>query len=389
MSSPEVYREYIQYTTVLPMKNFQERLFWLMVRRDRSVSVTPSDGLSETIQSSLDQIQVKSNHVIVNGNLIFQFPKDSVRERFHANMEVTDPLVSFLSCFQEYDLSRDKMPKELCQQLFDAIGSPDLVLAVAVCTALFQNYRDHMANILAAMSHAETLTIFFRSRFALDVDAIQDPCRIFRDNSVGMAACGTLMRMHSEDVMAELVRATKEDAGASPLAVLRKWMPLLQKIPAMNRFILRTAFITARRKYPENLVPLTAISGVLMLRYVMAEVSPQLPPERIPLLQQIMNITVFKQETRQLGCDVRDFRAIAEFLLDLIKLKANSIRKEGFVMDQLVESVTIVVDNVLTLLKKPQSDHPIVWSIQELLETVFAGVEDDYKERVAGSADFS
>jgi hypothetical protein len=55
----------------------------------------------------------------------------------------------------------------------------------------------------------------------------------------------------------------------------------------------------------------------------MAEISPQLPPERISLLQHIMNIVVFKQETRQLGCDVRGFRTIAEFLLDLIKLKAN------------------------------------------------------------------
>jgi hypothetical protein len=389
MSSPEVDREYIQYTSVLPMKNFQERVFWLMVHRDGSVSVIPSDGLSETIQSSLDQIDVRSHHVIVNTNLIFQFPKDSVREQYHANMKITDPLVSFLSCFRECAPYRENLPKEFCQQLFDAISSPDLVLAVAVCTALFQNYRDHMANILAAMSHAETLTIFFRSRFAIDVDAIQDPGRIFRDNSVGMAACGILMRLHSEDVMAELVRAVQDEASGNPLAILRKWMPLLQKIPAMNRFILRTAFLTARRKYPENLVPLTAVSGVLMLRYVMAEISPKLLPERIPLLQQIMNIVVFKQETRQLGCDVRDFRAIADFLLDLIKLKTNSIRKEGFVMDQLIESVIIVVDNVLNLLKKPQPEHPIVWSIQELLETVFTGVEDDYKERVAGSTDFS
>jgi hypothetical protein len=60
-----------------------------------------------------------------------------------------------------------------------------------------------------------------------------------------------------------------------------------------------------------------------------------------------------------------------------------NIRKEGFAIDQLVDSVTIVVDNVLAFLKKPQQEHPIVWSIHELLETVFTGVEDDYKERVA------
>jgi hypothetical protein len=188
--------------------------------------------------------------------------------------------------------------------------------------------------------------------------------------------------------MEEFVRVTKDDASGNPLAVFRKWMPLLQKIPAMNRFILRTAFLTARRKYPENLVLLKAISGVLMLRYVMAEVSQQLP-ERIPMLQHITNIVFFKQETRQPGCDVRDFRTIAEFLLDLIKLKANSIRQEGFAIDQFVDSVTIVVDNVLVFLKKRQQEHPIIWSIQELLETVFTIAEDDCKERVVGSIDFT
>jgi hypothetical protein len=110
ISLPEVYREYVQYTSVLPMRNFQERLFWLIVRRDRSVSVTPSDGLSETIHSTLDQVQVKTKNVIVNGNLIFQFPKDSVRERFHANMEATNPLVSFLSCFPECAEYRGNLP---------------------------------------------------------------------------------------------------------------------------------------------------------------------------------------------------------------------------------------------------------------------------------------
>jgi hypothetical protein len=86
-----------------------------------------------------------------------------------------------------------------------------------------------------------------------------------------MAACGILMRLHSEDVMAEL-------------AVLKKWILLLQKIPVINRFTLRTAFFTTPRKYPENFIPLMAISGVLILRYVMAEVNLQLPPERIPML---------------------------------------------------------------------------------------------------------
>jgi hypothetical protein len=102
-----------------------------------------------------------------------------------------------------------------------------------------------------------------------------------------------------------------------------------------------------------------------------------------------MNIVVFKQETKQLGCDFKNFRAIDEFLLDLIKLRTNYIRKEEFAMEQLVDSVTIVVNNMLALLKKPQQEHPIVWSIQELFETVFTGAENDYKERVTGSIDFT
>jgi hypothetical protein len=42
-----------------------------------------------------------------------------------------------------------------------------------------------------------------------------------------MAACGILMQLHSEDVMEELVRVTKDDGRGNPLAVFREWMPLL------------------------------------------------------------------------------------------------------------------------------------------------------------------
>jgi hypothetical protein len=281
---------------------------------------------------------------------------------------------------------RSSLPIQFTQQLFDAIGSPDLVLALAAGNALLQSKRDALGNFLAAMGDAETLAIFFRAQLASEVNALKDAGRIFRDNSVGVASAGVILRAHGKQVINDIYETIAGDSGAKPIRVLQKWYPIWKKVPQSSRVVLRSVFLAGRRKFPDGLVSLNGIAGVLMLRYVMADLSPKLPPEQLQLLQTLMTLTVFKSGT----CEVNEFEQTAEALLELTKLKNNNIPKDQYSVEKLLDAMTGLIDDIIkriTPSRKPE-DHPVIWSTLEMLETMVTGLDEDLRQRLVGVSVF-
>jgi hypothetical protein len=387
LTQPESPREYMKYSLCLPLLNAEDRLFWLFVQRDQSIEVIPADGASESLISPGDQVKIRDKKVSICSS-VFRFPTEHALEIWLNRQNVTDPLVSFVSSFKEVAAFRSALPAHFSQQLFEAVGAPDLVLAIAICQGISQTKRDLMVDVMSALSDADTLNVFLRSQYSKDIATLQDPSRIFRDNSIGMAATGILLRAHGAPLVDELTSILEAEAESTASTAILKWIPVLKRMPQFNRIILRNAFIAARRRYPEKLVPLTAISGLVMLRYVMADVGSRVP-HMTKLLQGMMNITVFSPQMRQ-ECTMATLVAVAECLLDLTRLKSNNVPKDLFRPDELIDVIAGSLGDILTNIAVASQPpyHPAVYSLQELIETVFMGVDEDPKQKLVGSVLF-
>jgi hypothetical protein len=243
--------------------------------------------------------------------------------------------------------------------------------------------RDAVPHVLAGLGHAEMLVPFLRAEYARDIAALVEQGRIFRDNSLGMASSGVLLRTHGAVLVPELVEALSREPDAKPGAMMERWLPILRRLPAVGRIVLREAFAAARRRYPEQLAPLTAVGGMLMLRFVMADVAEKVP-QLTKMLQVLMQITVFNPAIRN-DCEKALFDAVAEMLLELLRLPANNVPRSPFAIQDLAEAIGAALEDVKGYVRQAAAPgaHPVVISVQELIETVFVGTDEDHREKLA------
>jgi hypothetical protein len=247
-----------------------------------------------------------------------------------------------------------------------------------------------MIHPLTCLCHAEALPIFLRWIYAADIAKLDQAGRIYRDNSVAMVGSGVLLRAHDESMLDELIGAYRRHSSLKPHELLLKWIPILKQMSQFNRIIYRNAFVAARRRYPKGLTTLEALSGMLMLRHIMAEVKPEHVP--ISLMQQIMNIAVFKPNMNGSNCDISVLMEMADFILGLPVLSRNSVPKDGLEFETFVDLICGAVPGILQRINVTRTvkDHPVVFSIQELIETCFVGADEDPRDqlKIAGEAAF-
>jgi hypothetical protein len=259
--------------------------------RNQSALVIPFDGLSETVQPGAATVRIKDAKVIPDGQ-IFHFQTANGLACWTRAKQGDDPLVQFLYCLQEIRPHLESLPKEFIQQFVEMIGAPDLLLAMAIGASVPPARRDVLWHLYTALAHSEALTSFFRTNFARDINRLNDPNPVYRDNSVAMTLTGIILRAHGHEIIDNLFEIVEANPSMPAAEMFEKWMPILESTSQTNRILLRIAFTAARRKYPDGIVPMTAISGVLMLRHIMARMGSKVG--QVAPLQQVMNISVFR-----------------------------------------------------------------------------------------------
>jgi hypothetical protein len=120
----------------------------------------------------------------------------------------------------------------------------------------------------------------------------------------------------------------------------------------------------------------------------MADVAEKVP-HLTKMLQSLMQITVFNQSVRG-DCEKEIFEAVAETLLDLLKPGANNVPRSPFALQELAEAIGAALDDVKANVRAAARGgvHPVVVSMQALIETVFVGTEEDHRQKLAGGALF-
>jgi hypothetical protein len=270
----------------------------------------------------------------------------------------------------------------------DAMASPGMALAVAASTNPTPARRELISTILNGLNNSELLAPFLRAQYGSDIIQLQESTRIFRDNSIGMAATGVLLRTHGTVLVPELTEVLLREGEGKPDDVLKRWLPVLKNMPQLNRIVFRLAFLAARRKFPDKLVPLTALGGMVMLRFVMADVGEK-APQLSKLLQGMMQITVFSQTCRG-ECELETFDRVAEALVDLTRLEGNYVPRTNFSPLDFVECIAPLIDEIKGAVKPPAPGalHPLVFSLLEVIENALIGPDDDLRQKLIGAIIF-
>jgi hypothetical protein len=240
--------------------------------------------------------------------------------------------------------------------------------------------------VLAALANSEGITLFFRRWFAIDIARLPDANKIFRDNSVGMAAATLVLRAHGQEVADAILDVATRNPGASARDLLLKWIPMASETAQANRILFRFAFLAARRRFPAGIVPVVAIGGLLGIRHILPEVAAKLPASGV--VQQMMNIALFRPEMREMPHNDEIFRVVAHFLIDLTQLKGNHIPKDLFTHEELLTAMLEVRERIISEVANPKkgplySDiHPAVFAVHEMIETYFTGPAEDPRARI-------
>jgi hypothetical protein len=374
----EAKRSYIRYLLFLPIIPGDGRLHWLMVGRDGNNTLVPADGRTSPSVRPAKEFIVREKTISFGGTN-FRFGSDRAGE-LYANSDLAgDPLRLFLSCFREVLAYPSHCPSQFTKQLNEAIGAPGLTLPVAIMLAIAQSKREGVGHVLSALGNAEMLTVFLRAQYASDIKELRDQNRIYRDNSIGMTATGVLLRTHGAVLVRDLTEVLLREAEAKPSAVLAIWFPILKWMPQMNRIVLREALIGARRKFPDKLSPMTAIGGMLMLRFVMADVGGK-APHLAKLMQSIMQLAIINPAVRQ-EYDQAIFQTVGDNMLQLTRLRGNSVPRTKVSPSDLAEVIAGALDDVIAQVAPPAKAgvHPIVFSLQQLIEVVFTGTDEDHR----------
>lgn len=303
--------------------------------------------------------------------------------------EEYDPLLVFLSSFPHIIEFSKYLPDEFLNQLCNIVSAPDLDLARAICTTAANEFRDgdHTKNaclaVLFLLNKSGYLTQFIRSAFADAIDETKDTTNILRMSSIASMSSGIILTNCENGLSGQLAEIMKSERDNLPNAI-RKLMTTSNGFTPPMRFVLSAAFRSTRRKFPDYLVPLNAISSILMLRYLVTELTKR-SIELAKVCQTLTLTLMFSTKVEQLPEDL--YKQLALFLANLthfqnsnINLNTNEIQAKkdliNFILFQKEDNnyISDIVKSLSNLIANPE--HQIKWSIIEVIENICNGVDE-------------
>jgi hypothetical protein len=162
---------------------------------------------------------------------------------------------------------------------------------------------------------------------------------------------------------------------------LQAMRDLKDRIVPELRMVFESCFRATRRRFPGELVPVMAVSSILMLRFLMPQFAVSFP-EASRLGQKMLTVFVFSNPP---GEDIEEevFRKIAKFLLEIstVGMETDYCGFTEAKDCELGELLYFASKNsrliVSAMEGKKKDNHTLVWVILELLENVLSKPEKE------------
>jgi hypothetical protein len=304
-----------------------------------------------------------------------------------ATKRSVDPIYHFIACLPSVFENVDCAPPELLEQLTELLTAPDMdflhsFLKTAATRGQEQS-KGAVLSCLARLNDAQLLAPWFRAVFSIEITLLRSVQTIFRESSAASISSSVFLVNTGLDfskMVADILleNSTQVDRG------IRLIIGALDKVPAPLRLVFSACFKATRRKYKEKLVPIMAVSSFLMLRFLLPQFA-MISPACSRLGQKLMTAFVFKKlPDDPLGEDLPQL--IGNFLLEISTVEPADVQLPPYdamkVLQFCAENAPLLADRVD--IAKADDEHPLHWSMLELLESGIFGVKEDYAHILEG-----
>lgn len=374
-------RPFLTILCLFPISDSNNQKYWLILNRDQTVQilnmVTKNVEKQFSLENVIVEVSTSDNSIEFEKYGSFKFTSPNMASIWKdAFNETNDALVNFLGCIPAIVQYKEHIPSIFYDQMRNLINSD--VYDFTRCfgqVAVTKVGKAAFSNLLQYILYCGNVSTLVRYLFGIQITATVAENTIFRETS----ACSVLFSLIAENYGFDFIEQIVSKAAKAPnrkecAEIICDGMHLL---PPQIRYLLAAVFRSTRRKFPDRLVPLFAISSMFMLRFV----SPQLIMKGATRLAQ-MTMKAFVFYNGEEGAPKEDdipqelYKKIAETYANVIQYEDPAYHVAEPNIGDIVADIATHNKELLDHLKKKPQEHPLYWSMLELLENVFIGEED-------------
>ncbi|EAY19889.1 hypothetical protein TVAG_129970 [Trichomonas vaginalis G3] len=372
-------RPFLTILCIFPVIDEAGKKNWIIIKRDRTVNLVDMDTnkvvKTFSLEGIIEDINFKENTISFEGFGVYKFTnQNSICIWKDAQNDNSDVLVTLLSCIPVMMEFKDKIPSIFYDQMKNLISNDvyDFVRAFGT-VAVSKPGKKAFINLVQYVLYSGTVTTLVRYLFGTQIKNTIAENTIFREAS----ACSVLFSMISDNYGYDFIDKTVNKAAncQSKIETVEIITRDYGNLPLQMKNLISATFRATRRKYPDRLVPLLAISSMFMLRFispVMANMG------KTKLAGDAMKAFVFfnSKDKSEEEFPKEIFTRIAEQYISNLGYSDSTYHFAEANLEEIVADCATYNKEICDNLKRKPTEHPLYWSMLELLENCFIGDED-------------
>ena len=372
-------RNYITTTAVLPLQMSDGRRIWLSIQRDQTIQLIEMGSGVPFLDCKPQETNVTINDgvILIGSSFSCKFLTDDGADIYQEALNQTvDPMITFLRCMPGIAKFKGNVPQVFTDQFTKIIGANDFDFVRAFGKQACMNGaagRSANSELLFILASTGNITILARYLFGEQIRRTVTSNVLLRDSSPSTLLFSTLANYFGgsfADSVTDSILNANSTINDSVISLLHMF-PL---VPQQIKYIESVVFRATRRKFPDDLMPLFAVGSMFMLRFLIPKLSA-VSIEATQKGQKIMNAFVFHRSP-EFSLSDEQYREIAESDIQLTNFHAVSFPVEAKQFDQVLTSCADWYKDIIEIISNRPAEHPIYWSVRELLENAFVGDED-------------
>ena len=372
-------RKYITTLAVLPLQMSDSRMVWIVIHRDSTFQLLDMNNNIPILDCDPNETNVTETDgvLLIGSSFSCSFMSEQARKIYtEANEQKGDLLLTFVKCFPEVVKYKDQLPQVFFDQFNRIIGATDFDFVRAFSKqASISGAAGRSANsqLLSILTNAGNITALTRFFFGIQIQHTISANVILRDSSPATLLFSTLSSYFGGSFADSVINSLLSPDVSLTDSVI-SLIHLLPLVPQQIKFMEAIVFRAARRKFPDGLVPLLAVGSMFMLRYLIPKLST-VSIEATQKGQKIMMAFVFHRSP-DFSLTDEQYREIAESDLHITNYGSVSFPVEASKSTQVIESCAEWSKQLIDIISNRPAEHPLYWSVLELLENSFTGEED-------------
>ena len=372
----------------LPVLSLDKSHHWLFLYPNEKIKILFGESHQVVHEFSLKELSFQINNLQItflsaNKMASFSYSFCSSNSLYLWDQAIQHPqswILTITGCIPEIMKFKSHIPPQFKEHFMKILSSSDLGLAslfAEACSRKISSNRESFSSFINLLLEAGQFIPFIRYSLGIKVDITNSENTIFRDTSPITITFSSIAKKFGDDFLNNVFNVMDKCNGDLKSAI-DAVLSQKDKICPQLKYLCSQIFRSTRRKFPKRLVPLFATSGMIMLRYLMPAAITTKSGNKIA--QKLMNAFVFHQNEDE-KLDETVFRSIAEFIFDIITYEniTYPFYRNDYDLIKVLEAFAEMSNDFELIhqeISKVSIEHPMMWSILELLETTLKEFDD-------------